>query len=95
MSWNLIDFRFPIPNLHLITCHSWRIKQQPVTGSACKRQAHWIQILLSDGFEGLDPLYEVGKIQIYSFHKLVSSMCQDTISGKLDTILAFIKLIAQ
>lgn len=64
-----------------------------MTGSACERHVHWIQILLSDVFEGLDPLYEVGTIEIYSFNKLVSSMCQDTITGKLDTILAFIKLI--
>lgn len=56
----------------------------------CKRQAREIHILLGEAFEGLDSL---GKTQIYSIDKLVSSMCQDTISGKSDTVLAFTKLI--
>lgn len=47
-----------------------------------QEMAHEIQILLSDVFEALYPLFEVGKIQIHSFNKVVSSMCQDTIGGK-------------
>lgn len=59
----------------------------------CKRQACGLQILLGDVFESLDPLCEVGKTQMYSFNKLVSDMYQDTLGGKSDTVIAFMKVI--
>ena len=62
-----------------------------MTESMCKRQAQESQILLGDVFEGLDPLCEVGKTQIYSFNRFVSTLCQDTTGGKLDIVLAFMK----
>lgn len=65
-------------------------------GIACKRrQVREIRILLHDVFEGLRPLHEVGKTQIYAFILTCSinkCMCQDIIDGKLNTSLAFMKL---
>lgn len=92
VSWDLIDFRLPIPNLHLIDYLPQLVNQTAACDWECKRQAHEIQILLRDAFEVLDALCEVGNTQIYSFNKFVSSMCQDTISGKSDTVFAFMKL---
>lgn len=40
VSWDLTDFRFPITNLHLITCHSWCLRvyarDRPVGYKYCK-----------------------------------------------------------